>query len=288
MNENENTNVELDGDWELTAEELAQYSDGEYQPVQEPETEPQTETPEQTETAETEETQTTDTEETSETEEIQEQTTPETFDLKFLGETKQYTRDEVTALAQKGMNYDRILQQRDQLQQYRTQHEGILGDLTRISQLFGKDPAELLSGLEKNLLRQQGKTEAEAEAELRASRAERQIQAVQQREQAQQQKQDAVRQRQEQDIQEFVRRYPNLDYKTIPQSVWNQVRQGSLLVDAYSRYEMDMLRAENQRLKQQDEARQQNEKNKANSLGSMKSGPAKEQTDPFLEELFRD
>jgi hypothetical protein len=228
---------------------------------------------------------------TTETPEITEQTAetkPEMFELKFLGETKQYTRDEMTTLAQKGMNHDRILQQRDDLQQFRNTHEPLVNDLGRIAQQFGMQPSELLASMETNLLRQQGKTQAEAEAIIRANKSERQLQDYQTQEQRMQEQQRVAQERQQRDIQEFVQRYPGLDYKTIPASVWQNVRKGETLVNAYGKYEMQQMREENQRLQQQLNAKAQNDKNKENSLGSMQSGSATPKTDPFLDELFRD
>ena len=213
---------------------------------------------------------------------------PEMFELKFLGETKQYTRDEMTTLAQKGMNHDRILQQRDDLQQFRTTHEPLVNDLGRIAQQFGMTPADLLASMETNLLRQQGKTQAEAEAIIRANKSERQLQTYQSQEQAAMAQQRAAQERQQRDFREFVQRYPGLDPKTIPASVWNDVRKGEPLVSAYGKYEMQQLKEENQRLQQQLSAKAQNDKNKENSLGSMQSGSATPKTDPFLDELFRD
>jgi hypothetical protein len=247
------------------------------------ETEPVEETSEET-GAEPIETTT----ETPETTEQTAETKPEMFELKFLGETKQYTRDEMTTLAQKGMNHDRILQQRDDLQQFRNTHEPLVNDLGRIAQQFGMQPSELLASMETNLLRQQGKTQAEAEAIIRADKANRQLQSYQSQEQAARQQQMAAQQRQQQDIREFVQRYPGLDPKTIPASVWQDVRKGETLVNAYGKYEMQQMREENQRLQQQLNAKAQNEKNKENSLGSMQSGSATPKTDPFLDELFRD
>lgn len=226
--------------------------------------------------------------EAPETTEQPAETKPELFDLKFLGETKQYTRDEMTALAQKGLNHDRILQQRDELQQFRSQNENVITDLGRIAQQFGMSPVDLLSSMETNLLRQQGKTQEEAEAIIRANKSERQLQAYQTQEQRMRQQQEEAQQRQQRDIQEFVQKYPNMDYKTIPPTVWQDVRKGESLVNAYGKYEMQQLRAENQRLQQQLEAKAQNDKNKQNSLGSMQSGSATPKTDPFLDELFRD
>ena len=254
----------------------------------------ETETAEETseevgsETIETSEPTTETTAEPAEATEQPAETKPELFELKYLGETKQYTREEMTTLAQKGMNHDRILQQRDDLQQFRNQHEPLVNDLGRIAQQFGMDPATLLASMETNLLRQQGKTQAEAEAIIRANKSERQLQTYQSQEQAMRQQQEEAQQRQQRDIQEFVQKYPGMDYKTIPASVWQDVRKGESLVSAYGKYEMQQLRAENQRLQQQLGAKAQNEKNKENSLGSMKSGAQTPKNDPFLDELFRD
>lgn len=219
-----------------------------------------------------------------ETEETPAEPAPELFDLKFMGETKQYTREEMTTLAQKGMNHDRILQQRDALQQFKSQHETVVSDLSRIAKQFGMEPADLLHSMEKNLRRQRGESDAEAEANIRAERADRQLQAQKQVED----QQEAAKRRQQADVQAFVAKYPKLDYKTIPQSVWEDVRKGETLVSAYGRYETEQLRAENQRLQQQLAVQAQNEKNKQNSLGSMKSGSTTQKTDPFLEALFSD
>ena len=240
------------------------------------------------ETAEETVSETAETPETTENTEQEAETKPEMFELKFLGETKQYTRDEMTTLAQKGMNHDRILQQRDDLQQFRSANEPLVNDLGRIAQQFGMTPADLLASMETNLLRQQGKTQAEAEAIIRANKSERQLQTYQSQEQAAMEQQRAAQERQQRDFWEFVQRYPGLDPKTIPATVWNDVRKGEPLVSAYGKYEMQQLKEENQRLQQQLSAKAQNDKNKENSLGSMQSGSGVPKTDPFLDELFRD
>lgn len=222
--------------------------------------------------------------ETEEPTETPAEPAPELFDLKFLGETKQYTREEMTTLAQKGMNHDRILQQRDALQQFKSQHESVIDDLGRIAKQFGMEPADLLHSMEKNLRRQRGESDAEAEANIRAEKATRQLDAQKQVED----QQEAAKRRQQADIRAFEARYPNVNPQTIPQSVWDEVRKGEMLVNAYGRYETEQLRAENRRLQQQLAVQAQNEKNKQNSLGSMKSGSQTQKKDPFLEALFSD
>lgn len=208
---------------------------------------------------------------------------PELFELNWLGQTRKHTREEMIALAQKGMDRDRILQQRDAAQQFRTQNEGVINDLGRVAKLFGLEPAALVSTMEANLLRQQGKTQAEAEAIIRANRADRELQTYHSQEESARQQQAAAQERQQRDIREFCQRYPNVDAKTIPASVWQDVQRGDTLVNAYGRYEMQQLQAENQRLQQQLAVKAQNENNKQKSLGSMQSGTADLKADPFME-----
>lgn len=208
---------------------------------------------------------------------------PELFELNHMGNVSKHTREETIALAQKGQDYDRIRQQRDDLQQFRSQNEEVISDLGRIAQQFGMEPAALLASMESNLLRQQGKTQAEADAIIRANKADRQLQAQQQA----RQQQENLQRRQQEDMREFIRRYPNMDYKTIPASVWEAVKGGETLVNAYSRHEMQQLKAENQRLQQQIAAQTQNTKNKQTSLGSMKSGASTPKIDAFMEGFER-
>lgn len=207
---------------------------------------------------------------------------PELFELNYLGNVEKHTREEMIALAQMGKDRDRILQQRDAAQQFKTQHEPVISDLDRIAKQFGMEPAALLDAMETNLLRQQGKTDEEAKAIIRANKADRQLQAIQTKEQTAQQQAEAMRQRRQRDVDEFVQKYPNMDYKTIPAEVWQDVRKGETLVNAYGKYEMQQLRAENQRLQQQIAAQKQNEENKHKSLGSMKSGSATPKLDDFM------
>ncbi len=50
---------------------------------------------------------------------------PELFTLKNRDETRQVTRDELIAMAQKGWDYDNVRQERDQLRQYRQAMERV-------------------------------------------------------------------------------------------------------------------------------------------------------------------
>lgn len=249
-----------------------------------------TEEPENTEEQQTEEVTseptetTTETTEPTETAEQPPANQPEMFELNYMGTVQKHTREEMIALAQMGMDRDRILQQRDAAMQFRTQHEADIANLEQMAKDFGmENPAALLDAMRVNLLRQQGKTQAEAEAIVRADNANRQLQGYQTQEQRVKEQQEASQRRMQEDVNNFVKLYPNVDLRTLPKEVQDAVfGRGETLVQAYGRYEMQQLRAENQRLQQQIAAQKQNDKNKQKSLGSMKSGSATPKLDDFM------
>lgn len=276
----ENTNVQtMDEELAFDPADFPEYEDDGNHTEETETTEEQPAEEVSTETTET----TTETTEPTETAEQPPADQPEMFELNYMGNVEKHTREEMIALAQMGMDRNRILQQRDAAMQFKTQNEGMVNDLGRIAQMFGLEPAAMLDQMEENLLRQQGKTDAEAKAIVRANKTERQLQGYQTQEQRVRQQQEEAQQRQQRDFREFVQRYPGLDPKTIPASVWQDVHKGEPLVQAYGRYEMQQLRAENQRLQQQINAQKQNTENKQKSLGSMKSGSATPKLDDFLQ-----
>lgn len=217
----------------------------------------------------------------------QEEPQEELYDLTDdAGATRQVKRDELTQLAQRGMQYDRmsmqmsgLKQERDELAQYRQTNDSTLNEIKQLADMAGVDVPTYLTALQENILVSKGMEREQAKLWVQRQRAQAQQQAA--AEEKRRQQQDAVRQRQEADIQEFVSRYQSVDPKTIPQSVWDAVRKGDTLVNAYSRYEVQQLREENQRLQQQLKTNQKNEENKQRSVGSVNSnGQPKE--DPFM------
>ena len=211
------------------------------------------------------------------------------FELKFNKETRSVNREEVIALAQKGLNHDRIQQQRDALQQqmdglsqFRTQYDPVVSDLERIAKRYNTNPTDFLASVERNMLRNTGKSDEEVEAIIAREKSDRQLETYRQQEQ-QRQQQEAAQRRQQQDLEEFVRTYPNVDIRQLPKQVLDDVFiHGKTLVNAYGRYEFEQLKAENQRLQQQIAAKEQNEKNKQNAIGSMKSGSGIQKQDDFM------
>ena len=218
----------------------------------------------------------------------QEEPQEELYDLTDdAGTTRQVKRDELTQLAQRGMQYDRmsmqmsgLKQERDELAQYRQNNDSTLTEIKQLADMAGVDVPTYLTALQENILVSKGMEREQAKLWVQRQREQARQQAAAEAQRRQQQ--DAVRQRQEADIQEFVSRYQSVDPKTFPQSVWDAVRKGDTLVNAYSRYEVQQLREENQRLQQQLATKEQNANNRSNVVGSVQSAGSKVNADDFM------
>lgn len=215
--------------------------------------------------------------------------TAESFVLKHLGTEQTVGRDEVIALAQKGLDYSRI---RDKLQTSETEKSEI---------------AEKLSYFEK-LADSQGKTldqfiEATAAA-LRADEkkipyedALREVQFEFEKSKFAKEKTDWEKSRsdteteentRQADIDAFMAKYPEAAAKpdSIPKEVWAEAEKTSL-TEAYGNYMAKQKDAEIASLRKQLEQEKQYRKNKESSTGSQATDNSGEK-DTFFEALWND
>ena len=217
------------------------------------------------------------------------------FDLKYNKETKQYTRQQVTELAQKGLNYDHVTEQRDRLQQeiadltkFRDENSAILDTLRAAAEASGKSVPEYLTSIRTNLLVAQGiSPETARERSLRGD-AEQRLHSQQKAEEAAASSKRDAEQRQKDDIARFQKKYKDVDPKTIPQEVWEAVRGGELLTDAYGDYQRRELERQLREANEKLAIRAKNESNRQKSLGSLQSTKQETGKDPFLEGFLSD
>ncbi len=261
---NDSMDVELDSAWGD--------DDGGFEAAEQPETEPMTEeTPaEENEPQEPEKVENTANQ-------------PELFTLKnkILGD-RQVTKEEYDAFAQKGYDYDRVQQERDQLREYKKAADPAYAMVKDYANRagFGDNVAAYLDFCREQELKQSGKTEAEAkniiaqekrEADLTAREA-----AIAQKEKAQNdaaEKERLAAQKQEESIKAFFQAYPDVSPKNIPKEVWERVATtGEDLTTAYTMYE-------NKRLMAELAAERKNKENKASAPGSLTANAVSEQDD---------
>lgn len=217
------------------------------------------------------------------------------FDLKYNKETKQYTRQQVTELAQKGLNYDHVTEQRDRLQQenadlakFRDENSAILDTLRAAAEASGKSVPEYLTSIRTNLLVAQGISPETARERILREDAEQRLHSQQKAEEAEASSKRDAEQRQKDDIARFQKKYKDVDPKTIPQEVWEAVRGGELLTDAYGDYQRRELERQLREANEKLAIRAKNESNRQKSLGSLQSTKQENGKDPFLEGFLSD
>lgn len=258
---------------EETSEEVAEANEEEQEPSEEPE-EPAGQ---------------------PEAEPTKEQKEEELFDLKFNKEIRKVNRQEVTELAQKGLNHDRILEQRDHLQQenaellkFKQDNEAIIGLLDAAAQKSGTDRNTFLQSVRENAYVSQGLSRDAAHERVLREDAEQRLSRTEKADAEKQQAQQGQELARQQDIERFLKLYKDVDPNTIPKEVWDDVRNGETLVSAYGRYENRQLAESNRKLQESIKALKQNEKNKQKSIGSAKTEGKETAKDPFLEYLLSD
>ena len=217
------------------------------------------------------------------------------FDLKYNKETKQYTRQQVTELAQKGLNYDHVTEQRDRLQQeiadlakFRDENSAIIDTLRAAAEASGKSVQEYLTSIRTNLLVAQGISPETARERILREDAEQRLHSKQKAEEAAASSKRDAEQRQKDDIARFQKKYKDVDPKTIPQEVWEAVRGGELLTDAYGDYQRRELERQLREANEKLAIRAKNESNRQKSLGSLQSTKQETGKDPFLEGFLSD
>lgn len=209
---------------------------------------------------------------------------PKTWTLRHLDVEKTVTEQEMTTLAQKGLDYDRIREKYDASKpvmelfgQFAKQSGMSVGEYvahirTQAKQAAGMNEAEARRAVE---LEDREATVAAAEAAMQRSAQERAAN-----------EQSNAEARRRADIAEFQKTFPDAakDPQSIAPEVWADVRGGLSLVAAYAKWQVAQERAAGEAARQEAAAAQQSEKNAARSTGSMKSaGENRAGRDSFLE-----
>ena len=285
MNENETEVVVDDDNYDV---DLSEFEDLPEEDGEGNQTEPeQHEDSQEQETTEGEEEQST--EEASADEQAQAE--EPMFDLKYNKEIKQYTKQQVTELAQKGLNYDHVTEQRDRLQQenadlakFKDEYSGVFETLESMAEAAGKKLPDFLTSIRMNMLVAQGVSQETARERILREDAERRLQASA----AEENRKSKAEERQREDIRRFQEKYKDVDPKTIPQEVWQAVGKGELLVDAYGDYQRRELERQLKEANEKLAIRAKNESNKQKSLGSLQSTKQETGKDPFLEGFLGD
>lgn len=206
-----------------------------------------------------------------ETAEPKEDTADQRFVLKHLDETREVGKDEVIALAQKGLDYDR---KTEKLTNKIAAYEEFLDELAGTSglnkeQFMDSVRARMLVAQESKAGREISETEAllkvQAARENKAKVAAENAAAEQQRQKAEADKRirDALN--------HFATVRSDVKATDIPPSVWEDFNRTGDMEASYAKYENSQYKAKITELEQKIETIEKNAKNAAHSTGSRKT-----------------
>lgn len=207
---------------------------------------------------------------------------PPFLTLKHLDEVKTVTREEAQALAQKGMDYDRIREERDQLRSFREENGPAIElvqkyaqrnnmtipeylEFCRVQEVMSEqhvseEAAKNQVALEKRELDVSRREEVQAEKERKASEAK----------QSEESEQERIRR----DVNQFLADYPQVKPTEIPPEVFDIVRRGKASLSlAYGKWLIAKQADELKALKAQASAREKSPGSLSGSLGSAKTDP---------------
>jgi hypothetical protein len=188
------------------------------------------------------------------------------FKLKVNGEEREVDLEEMTALAQKGSDYDGLKTDRDTLRTENgklKEYEAFLKELAENGKV---SIDEVMESTRVELLMRQAEKDGK---ELTEEEARKQVKAAHKKQEPKEEPahEKTAEGRAQEAVQAFVKRYPNVKSEDIPQSVWDDANRTGDLIGAYQEYRLQKMSEEITQLKQ-------NNKNKERSTGSRKTAGA--------------
>ena len=214
--------------------------------------------------------------ETAEEEPADQQEEPHTIPVNYMGEARRVTEQEAVPLIQMGMDYGRVRQKYDEA-------KPVMDLMTQLAQENGCTVPEFTQRL-REARHQQNEGMSQEEARRAVQMEDREAYIRQREEEAA--RQQSAEARKNRDLNDFRAQFPEAAAKpeSIPQEVWNAVRNGQTLTSAYGRWALEQSRAEVAQLKEQQRSDKANQENRQRTTGSMGStGSDLKTSDPFLE-----
>lgn len=211
------------------------------------------------------------------------------FTIKVNKESREVGITEMTELAQKGADYDRVKgqleserQSRQELQAKFDEQQETMEILNMVSEATGKPISELLEHLHVAAVKKEGQTDAEVKAQIRAEKAERKLKASQEQQAKQQTAAEENATRAQREIAEFREQFPDAQLtKEVLDKLMPDVQKGMSLTNAYLKYENARLAAEIRERELKEAAAAQNKRNRAKSPGSQKDVGGKHTHDAY-------
>ena len=208
----------------------------------------------------------------------------QTFKIKYNGKEQEITMEKAVELAQKGMNYDKVLNERNGLRVDARASELI----HRLAEESGMDIEEYVGFEQQKAMILQREIESirdkypdmpeNAIKELASSRA---AEKARKNEEAAAERKKASEEAKQKPWIDFLREFP--EYKDeLPNDVIAYIKNGSTPIEAMLRFKLDTSEQKIKELEGKLTSQEQNTKNKQKSVGSVESTATKPAVDDFL------
>ncbi len=208
----------------------------------------------------------------------------QTLKIKYNGREEDVSLEEAAVLAQKGKNYDHVSAERDELR-------GMRSTLERYAKASGLSLEDYMASLE-----ERGSQAAEAEVratveadypdadeglidELTRFRFEK---SRRERTEAAAENERIEKEARVKPWREFMAAFPDVDVKSLPESVISEIQGGKSPIVAYQAHQNAELKREIEELKRDNQLAEQRGRNKALSVGSAVGDAAEKEKDDFL------
>lgn len=223
-----------------------------------------------------------------------EETAPsvKSWDIKFMGEERTVTADEIDAtFVQKGMNYDNLHERYDKLKGDYDIAKPAIDIINDLAKESGMTVAEYSNFLRVERKKATGMTEAEAKRAIDLENREAAVSAKETEQKEAESAKESNDAKIRADLKNFEETFPEV-YKqakdnrnAIPESVWKDVNEKKMtLTAAYTKYALEQAESRAKAAEEKATASIQNSKNASRSTGSMKSiGNDTKNKDPFLD-----
>ena len=206
----------------------------------------------------------------------------EQFSLKVNGNTYQVPREKMTELAQKGMDYDRVRQQRDAARAFQQENESTIASLKALAESVspGMTISDLIDRMRVNMLVAQDVPEAVATERVARENAERMLREKSDAESAEATKKERVNA----EIRDFHAKYPGVDVSEREiREMSGDLAAGMSFVEAYQKRQLQEKESALESLRRQLEAEKKNNQNRASSPGSQSDAGSPKTSNAFDE-----
>ena len=206
----------------------------------------------------------------------------EQFSLKVNGNTYQVPREKMTELAQKGMDYDRVRQQRDAARAFQQENESTIASVKALAESVspGMTISDLIDRMRVNMLVAQDVPEAVATERVARENAERMLREKSDAESAEATKKERVNA----EIRDFQAKYPGVDVSEREiREMSGDLAAGMSFVEAYQKRQLQEKESALESLRRQLEAEKKNNQNRASSPGSQSDAGSPKTSNAFDE-----